>query len=218
MTSREPTKTVANVTISPPDMRTAAVTLIGTAPLVVNRFSAKAMETMVEKQKAGSTSAKGKARAAKDFDAAMEGARHRSAEGWDGIHAGAFRNALISACRLVAFKMTLAKLSIFIVADGIDIVDGTPLVRIHAGDPETSILPVRNSSGVIDIRPRPMWREWTVDLRVRFDAGQFTLSDVVNLLTRVGEQVGIGEGRADSKSSAGVGWGHFRVEQKETAE
>jgi hypothetical protein len=58
-----------------------------------------------------------------------------------------------------------------------------------------------------------MWREWSMALRVRFDADQFSAQDVGNLLARVGAQVGIGEGRADSKSSAGVGWGHFELAQ-----
>jgi hypothetical protein len=199
--------------ITPPLMKRLDLTLIGTAPLVINRFPAKAMQAMMEKQAAGSQAKKGKAREAKDFDAAFHGARHISTEGWDGIHAGAFRKALISACRLVNFKMTLAKLSLFVEADGLDAIDGTPLVRIIGGEPERTDLPVRNATGVIDIRTRPMWREWSVNLRVKFDAEQFSATDVANLVARVGAQVGIGEGRADSKDSAGVGWGHFEVSQ-----
>jgi ribosomal protein S17 len=40
---------------------------------------------------------------------------------------------------------------------------------------------------------------------------QFKVQDVANLLSRVGEQVGICEGRPDSKNSAGMGWGTFQV-------
>jgi len=203
--------------VSPPNMRGIVVRLTGTAPLVIHRFSAKAMDAMVSRQKAGSTAKKGQAREAKDFEAAYEGAKHIAADGWCGIHAAAFRNALISACRLVNFRMTMAKLSLFTIADGYDKVDGSPLVRIQGGEPEPLTLPVRNASGVVDIRVRPMWKEWFVDLRVRYDADQFTADDVVNLLARVGEQVGVGEGRADSKASAGVGWGHFSVATKEDA-
>lgn len=199
--------------ISAPNMQRVEIRITGTSPLVISRFSAKAMEQMMEKQAAGSQAKKGKSREAKNFDAAFNGARHISREGWDGVHAGAFRNGLISACRLVGFKMTLAKLSIFVEADGIDAIDGTPLVRIIGGEPERVDLPVRNSTGVPDIRTRPMWREWAILLRIRFDADQFSVTDVANLLARVGAQVGIGEGRADSKASAGVGWGHFEVDR-----
>jgi hypothetical protein len=34
---------------------------------------------------------------------------------------------------------------------------------------------------------------------------------VTNLMQRVGLQVGIGEGRPDSRESAGLGWGTFAI-------
>ncbi len=198
------------ITIKAPDMRILVVRLIGDAPLMIHNFSAKATEEMVAKQAAGSTSRKGKAREAKSPDAVCDAARHISTEGWDGISAGAFRNAMISACRVAGFKMTLAKLSLFVIADGYDKNTGTPLVRIN-GTWERNTMPARNATGVIDIRHRPMWREWSMDLRVRYDADQFTATDVMNLLQRVGMQVGVGEGRPDSKMSAGIGLGTFRL-------
>ena len=75
---------------------------------------------MAEKMKAGSQSRGKKVRTARDFDDDFEQAKHISTEGWVGIPAGSFRAAMISACRLVGFKMTLAKLSCFIIADGYD--------------------------------------------------------------------------------------------------
>jgi hypothetical protein len=38
-----------------------------------------------------------------------------------------------------------------------------------------------------------------------------TADDVTNLINRVGLQVGIGEGRPDSKDSAGIGLGLFEI-------
>jgi hypothetical protein len=70
---------------------------------------------------------------------------------------------------------------------------------------------VRNETGVPDVRWRPYWDEWEASVRVKYDADQFTATDVVNLMMRVGQQVGIGEGRPDSKDSAGQGWGTFEV-------
>jgi hypothetical protein len=182
---------------------------------VQNKFSAKAREQMKAKQEAGSVAKKGAKRDPKDFVACYEGAMHRSREGWHGIPAGSFRNAMISACRMVGFKMTHAKLSVFVEADGFDADDGSPLVKITRGKPEYHEMPVRNESGVVDIRARPMWREgWQARVRVKFDADQFALADVANLLMRAGAQVGIGEGRPDSKSSAGMGWGTFSIAEK----
>lgn len=199
------------VTIKPPKIETAKFRIVGTAPYVQARFSAKAMQAMHEKHEAGSTANKKKSRIARDFDDDYEQAKHISTEGWVGIHAGSIRAAMISACRLVGFKMTLAKLSVFVEADGFDKVDGVPLIKIE-GTPEKTEMAVRNQTGVVDLRVRPMWREWAANVRIRYDADQFTLKDITNLMMRVGSQVGIGEGRPDSRDSAGMGWGCFRLE------
>lgn len=196
--------------ISAPNIRTIQFRIKGTSPYMQARFNHKAMQMMMDKMAGGSTSKKGKAREARDFDADYRAAMHVTADGWRGIPASAFRNACISACRIIGFKMTLAKLSIFVEADGLDVVDGTPLIRIE-GEPERTDMTVRNATGVVDIRVRPMWREWSATVRIRYDADQFKPEDVANLLSRVGMQVGIGEGRPDSKSSAGMGFGLFEL-------
>jgi hypothetical protein len=204
---------VANtvVKISAPNIRTIEFKIVGTAPLVMARFSEKARQAMESKMLAGSV-ARGKVvRDARDFEADMQGAIHFSTDGWTGMPAAAFRNACISACRLVGFKMTLAKMSVFVLADGFDRVDGVPLVRLDVGKPEMTKMHARNASGVTDIRVRPLWREWGLTLKIQFDADQFTASDVTNLLMRAGMQVGIGEGRPDSRESAGLGWGTFEI-------
>lgn len=199
------------VSIKAPNLQTATFRIIGTAPLVQAKFSQKAKEQMMEKMAAGSTAKGKKVRESKDFDETCDASVHYSKDGWVGIPAGAFRAAMISACRLVGFKMTLAKLSVFIEADGLDRDENTPLVKLIAKKYKRIDMHVRNATGVVDIRSRPMWEEWQADVRIRFDADQFTLTDVSNLLSRVGAQVGLCEGRPDSKSSAGMGWGTFRI-------
>ena len=200
-----------NVTIKAPSIQTASFKIVGTAPYVQLRFSEKAMRTMMDKQKLGSQANKKKAKEARDFDEDFRQAQHVSTDGWPGIPASAFRNGLISACRLVGFKMTLAKLSLFVGEDGFDKVDAVPLVKID-GNPEPLIMHARNATGVCDIRVRAKFWPWSAELRVSFDADQFSTQDVANLLLRVGTQVGIGEGRPDSKMSAGMGWGTFSLE------
>ena len=199
------------VTITAPKFARAEFHLTGTAPYVQAKFSEKARNMMRAKHEAGSTSKGKKNREARDFNADYLGAIHRSEKGWPGIPASAFRAACISACRLVGFKMTLAKLSFFVEADGFDETDGTPLIKIE-GEPEKCEHMVRNATGVADIRVRAMWRQWSAKLRVRYDAEQFTITDLTNLVMRVGMQVGIGEGRPDSRESAGMGWGTFDIQ------
>lgn len=201
-----------SVQIQAPRIKRVEFKIRGTSPYVQNKFSAKAREQIRIVQEAGSQAKKGKKREPKDFKQCYLDSIHVSDEGWNGIPAPAFRNAMISACRVVGFQMTKAKLSVFVEADGFDADDGTPLVKITKGKPEYSEHPVRNESGVCDIRPRPMWKaSWEATVRVAFDEDQFSTADVTNLLSRVGQQVGIGEGRPDSRKSAGMGWGLFQV-------
>lgn len=181
------------------------------SPLVIHAFSAKARAIMREAQELGSVGRKRRPKDPKDFDAVYQGARHISRDGWDGATCATFRNSMISACRLVGYKMTIGKLSVFVEADGNSAADGTPLVRI-LGEPVPFEAPVRNASGVADIRVRPRWDTWTANLRVRYDREQFSDEDVINLLVRAGAQCGIGEGRPDSSNSFGQGWGLFEID------
>ena len=202
------------VVIKAPNFMTARFEIIGTSPLVINKFSRKSQDMIIAKQEAGSTGNKERKKDPKDFEDCYNGARYiaiGSGGGWDGFNASSIRNAAISACRTVGFKMTLAKLSVFVVADGYD-EEGTSLIRITEGEPHMHCAPVRNDSGVCDIRARPMWNPgWRAVITMRWDADQFTANDIVNLLNRIGLQVGICEGRNDSKSSAGCGWGSFEL-------
>lgn len=199
-----------NVTIKAPDMRTAVFNIVGSAPLMTAKFSKKA--ELMSKMSEGKSASSRKLRPARDFEKDAKDAAYQSEEGWHGINASSFRNAMISACRLVGFKMTLAKLSIFIEADGYDQQDFTPLVKIDAPKYEVSTMHVRNQTGVVDVRARPLWKPgWRMAVTIRWDADQFQLVDIANLLSRVGLQVGLCEGRPDSKSSAGLGYGLFRL-------
>ena len=195
--------------VTAPNFKTATAHIIGTAPLMVNRFAAKA--ALMAKHQAGSRANRGKTdKAARDFNADYEAARYRDKkEGWDGFNAASIRGALISACRTAGIKMTQMKLAAFVEADGID-EDGTPLIRIY-GEPVMDIRYARNATGVVDLRARPRFDEWHATLRIRFDADMIAFSDLANLLMRAGQQVGIGEGRPDSPKSAGIGYGLFDV-------
>jgi hypothetical protein len=199
------------VAIDPPKFETATFEIIGTAPYMQCRFPEKALQAMRAKHEAGQSAKKGKAKEARDFDRDFQQAQHISAEGWNGIPASALRNACIDVCRMTGFKMVHAKMSLFVEADGFDKLDGTPLIKIIGAPPEKTEMTVRNATGVTDIRVRPMWREWGARVRLRFDADQFSLTDVTNLLQRAGMQVGIGEGRPFSKQSNGLGFGLFRT-------
>jgi len=168
---------------------------------------------MKQKMETGKAAGSKKNREAKSTDETFEQARYRSEEGWDGFHAGSVRNAMISACRLVGFKMTLAKLSLFVEADGWDRDEPQiPLIRIYGKATKQEDM-ARVDTGQPYVTVRAAYHGWKAKIKIRWDADQFTIGDVSSLLSRVGLQVGIGEGRPDSKNSAGMGWGLFTIEQ-----
>jgi hypothetical protein len=196
--------------ISAPNMKVGDFHIKGSSPLVMHKFPKKAREMMKAAQEAGSQAKSKKKREPRDFTRDFEEAKHISEEGWYGIPATAFRGAMVSACKVAGSVMTRAKLAVFVLADGYDADDGTPLVRLEApNEPEWNEAAVRLESGVADIRVRPMWREWGATVRIRWDGDMLSHSDVANLLMRAGMQVGILEGRADSRKSVGQGWGMF---------
>ena len=184
----------------------------GTAPFVQNKFSHKARMKMMNDMATPKNEKKGKSeRPPRDYGDDFQQAQHVSVAGWNGIPCPAFRAAMIDACRTVGMVMTKAKMSVFVLPDGFDRDDGTPLVKLLADAPERTESLVRNDNGGADIRIRPMWREWEADVSVEFDADMITPDSVVNLLDRAGRQVGVGEGRPFSKNSVGQGWGTFSV-------
>jgi len=207
------TEVASQVTIKPPKIGHATFKIEGTAPYVCNKFSEEMKRAMRDKQVAGGVSqSKHKKRDPKDFAKRAKDSMHVSSKGWPGFPASSVRAALISACRLVNFKMTLAKLSVSVEADGFSKDDGTPLIKFTKGKPHHVEHYVRLANDAPDICARMMFDAgWQAQLKIAFDEDQFTLTDIANLLSRVGLQVGIGAGRPDSTNSAGMGWGTFRI-------
>jgi hypothetical protein len=204
-------KTRQDVTIKAPAFQTAVFKLEGTAPLVIHRFSAKTKMQMTEKMIAGKSASSKKNRDPKDLEETYNEARYISKEGWDGFNASAIRCACIDVCRLVNFKMTLAKMSIFCIADGWDAKEPQiPLVRIIGKSVMQEDI-ARVETGQPYVTIRAAYHDWKANVKIRWDSDQFSLNDVTNLLMRVGIQCGIGEGRPFSKNSAGMGWGTFNI-------
>ena len=205
------TKQSQAVTIKAPNFQVAEFEVKGVAPLVIHRFSKKTLREMKQKMETGKAASSRKVRDPKSTDDIYQESRYISKDGWDGFHAGAIRGAMISACRLVGFRMTLAKLSVFVIQDGWDKEEPQiPLVRIY-GKPIKQEDMARVETGQPYVCVRAAYHDWSSKLVIRWDADQFTIDDIFNLLTRVGQQVGICEGRPDSKKSTGMGWGLFEV-------
>ena len=160
--------TPEDVVISAPNFPEATIRIVGDTPYCSNKMSSANRRAMMDKQMSGERSRKNRKREPKDFDAVYKGSLHVSSDGWYGAPAPGIRAALISACRVAGFAMTRAKLSVFVLADGFDKDDGTPLVRVH-GDPVRRDHPVKLADGSSDIVSRAFFDEWQIDLHLRWD-------------------------------------------------
>lgn len=213
--------TAQRVRIKPLNRRICELTVVGTTQLVQHAFGQKAIAQIIRTQEAGDAAKKkmAKNRAPKDFDACYEDAKHIAGGkdgGWIGLPAPAFRAGMVRACKLAGIVMTEAKLAMVVKADGYDKFDSTPLVKITKGEPTRDTRYARNDNGQPDIRVRPLWQPgWEAKLVIEYDGDFFTDEEVVNLVERMGVQVGIGEGRNSSPKSCGMGWGGFEVKRSE---
>ena len=206
------------INIAPLRQAIMVIPLIGETPLKVLRFSRKKQDEVQATQAAGEQARTKRKRAAKDFEREYEEAKYlcvqqegKKTTTWLGLNASGIRNGCIETCRVAGFVMTKAKMSIFCVADGRDAIDGTDLMRIW-GEPKMSVDVVRNANGSIDMRPRVMFEQWKILARLRFDEDQFSPSDVLNLMIRVGQQNGLGEGRPNGTNGNGTNNGIFLVD------
>lgn len=205
---------VEKIIIPDPNLQVMLAEIRGDVQLVVNKFSAKAREQIMEEQskEQADKAKKGTFKEPKNFDELYLAAQYQSREGWYGLPASAIRASMVRACTLVGVPMTVARISIFIIADGFDKEDDTPIVRITKGEPVPFYAMVRLPNGSCDVRVRPKFLPgWEAKPRIRFDANQLTLRGVYNILFRAGLQVGVCEGRPGSKNSCGCGWGTFEL-------
>jgi hypothetical protein len=199
-----------SVSITPPSWRYASINVRSTAPFVYNKFSAKAKLAMRLKQEGGQQASNKRTRKPKNFEEAWKESCHIARDGqWYGFPCSGLRAALIDSCRLTGAKMTMAKMTLFVLADGYSD-DGEALVRFTTGTPR-GVEHTVSFQNTTDIACRGMIDEWTATIRIKWDSDQFSAVDVVNLLARAGGQNGIGAGRANSKTSTGQGWGSFEV-------
>lgn len=190
--------------------------IVGTSPLMSHAFSGRSIEKMVATHKGGEAARGKRVREERNFEKDCEGATHwmldEKGKKVPGLPINAVRSAMISACRTCGVKMTVAKLALLgLVPDGRDTVSSLPLFKIY-GEWEMNIGPARNDDGSMDLRSRPLWNEWHADIAFCYDAGLLTEQSIANLLYRAGRQVGIGEGRPDSRNSSGFGFGLFKIE------
>jgi hypothetical protein len=176
---------------------TILIPLIGTAPLLVHRFSEKAKKQMLDNMQ-GRKSPK----TVKDPEAEYEAAFYRLRDGGYGFPALAFKAATVGGARFYS-GVTMTALKQFMFMRGEIGDDGRGLTRI-IGEPtlrEDVVTVGRNGS---DLRYRPQFMPWEAELEVTYVTSALTRDSVLSLVDAGGMGVGVGEWRPERDGDFGT--------------
>lgn len=177
------------------------VPIVGTAPLLVHRFSEKAKRQMLDAMQ-GRKSPK----QAKDPEAEYKAAFYKLKDGGNGFPCIAFKAATIGGARFYS-GVTMTALKQFMFFNGEPGVDGQKLVRIE-GEPEMREDVVKVGRNGTDLRYRPEFAEWSTTLEVVYVTSALTRGSVLSLIDAGGMGVGVGEWRPEKDGDFGT----FRVD------
>lgn len=189
---------VETLTIPKLAKATVLVTIRGTAPLVVHRFSEKAKRIMLEAMQG-----RKQPKEPKNPEEECLQAAYRFADGGYGFPSIGIKSAMVSAGRFYrGVTMTSLRQTFFVRGElG---VDGQQLFRILGGDPEQREDVVRVGQGGTDLRYRPQWPTWSAALQIEYYETMIDGPSILALLDAAGGGVGIGEWRPERKGDFGT--------------
>lgn len=174
------------------------VPIVGTAPLIVHRFSEKAKRQMLDNMQGRKTP-----KEPKNPEAEYEAAFYTFEDGSYGFPALAFKDATVGAARYYGKSVTMTALKQFMFFHGERGSDGRALVRVE-GEPKMreDVVTVNRSGS--DLRYRPEFWPWTTELMVTYVTATLTRSSVLSLIDAGGMGVGVGEWRPERNGDFGT--------------
>lgn len=192
-------KVEATIKLQKIQRATIQVRVIGTTPLIVNRFDEKAKQMMLDAQQG-----KKNPKEHKDPEACYQRSLYRLPDLTFGFPATGFKAATVDAARYFqGVKMTELRQALLFHGEGPE-----QLVRIE-GVPVMREDTVRVGMGTADLRYRAMFEKWAATLTITYVPTLLDRDSVVTLLD-AGGTGGIGEWRP-SKAKTGS-YGTFEVE------
>jgi hypothetical protein len=184
------------------EIQRLSLRVVGITPLLTHRWSEKALTQMRATQQKTAKMAK----EAKNPEADFEGAKYRDENGRECVRSIFFKNAIVSAARYADdLKMTVLRGALFIEGDFLPIQDKSGKKAAKSVMREDT---VRVGMGKADLRYRPEYTDWSVDITVQFNSHVLSAEQVINLVRLAGFSVGICEWRPERNGH----YGRFDVE------
>ena len=188
------------ITLKPIKPERIIVQIEGTSPMIQHQWTEKARRQLREKKGGKKT----RDRTVCDPAAECEAATYRTADGQCGIPVDAVKACLIGAAHKdLGIEKTLVKKGLFVLCP-----DANRVIAFasHA-DPRMREDCVRPNMGGADLRYRPQFDAWAVDLDIEYNPDLLTPAAIVNLIGAAGFGVGLCEWRPEK----GGEFGRFRV-------
>lgn len=180
------------------NVKTIVVHLVGTSPLICNRFTEDQEKAILDKQMKKATEKAG--RAVKDPDALFRKSLYVMKDGRYGFPATGFKQSAVGACTFSDdFKKTEMRGAFHVIAeddDGLVHVSGTPVMRKDR---------VKVGMGAADIHFRGMFPAgWTVALTIKYNANKISAEQIVQIYEVAGFSIGVGDWRPQKNGSYGM--------------
>lgn len=182
----------------------ATVRIRGLSPLVTHRMSPEVLATIRDRKGGKKT----KKREACDPAKECEDATYRLTDGSCGFKAVAIKKSIIGAAHKdIGVPRSLLRQWLFVEGDETGD-DGQDLVRVNADEPTMNESVVKVGMSQTDLRYRPMFWPWEMEVRLEFATEWLQLDTILNLLEMAGYGIGLGEDRPEKQ---GGNWGRFEI-------
>lgn len=187
---------VAGLLIKPLSYSRVSLVIKGISPLLCHKWSDKARKSIRDKQAGKKT----KDRAARDPEAEANEATYFTASGTPGVPAMAIKSSIISAAHKdLGIEKTLVRKAIFIDSDDPQVILPLTYDKWDKCDEQF----VRVGMGSSDIRYRPCFYGWRVALSFIVETNMVQVSDLITLIDRAGQSIGICEWRPENGGEYG---------------
>lgn len=177
---------------------TINVPIIGTAPLIVHRWSEKAKQQMLDAQQ-GKRAVKRIRDPQEDYESSL----YRTDTGF-GFPLLAFKQATVGAARFFDKSVTMKLVQQAIFMTGVPSLDRSELLTPITGEPKMREDTVRVGVGGTDLRYRGEFLDWSAVLTITYVTSTLSRDSVLSLVDAGGQFVGVGEWRPDRKGQNGT--------------
>jgi len=173
------------------------VTVVGTSPLLVNRFP----ETAIDAIEAAQTGTARTKKAPRNPEKEFANTRYLDQHGRDCLPAVAFKESMVRAVSYIdGMPMTEARGAFFIDGD---------LIPLRCSEPYCQRSRVVLNRKTTSIAYRACYETWEADLSISYQENVITVEQIINILELAGFAVGVGAWRPSCKGQ----FGRFQIKK-----